>query len=467
MIKKCFFVELIAFVFLGLLYIYFYPTGLNSLEATGYNLLLLSHTIMFGVLIWATSYNKIDLFDLYIPFFVCDYLCLVLSPIVFLVNNTADCHGLYIMDGCAKATFVHIVAFTSFSIFYFCKNTDNIYKIDEKVYEDKSIPIVLSGAILLWWIFFAVSLLYIIFSGKSLMYILTLGFNGEASNNVSDESSFKFLINFSYCLIGLWLYILNYSNNRIFRVFVTVMTAIIYLIRGTRFIVVLMAMSYFVFYYFKNRRYPKVRTLVTIVIAFLVFITLMGYSRTGLRSGMGINIEGVGLDAFYHALETNFDIYKTYYGVVVDVPNIIGYSFGKALCFDTLAYMVPRFLWPSKPTGTDISLFKAMIESLSYRVVNGSSMSTVWLTELYIDFGYLGAIIVPAIYGAIMCRWKKLYKNYNGDILSIIMYSILYGSIMQLVTRGYMSMNFWMLVFLLLPCWLLSFIRRTIIRSVD
>ena len=103
-----------------------------------------------------------------------------------------------------------------------------------------------------------INLYYLFKSGMSLSYILTLGSQGifEETNAMSEVS---FVSNFGYFMVIPWLYILYYSENPILKLFITALTFVLYLVRGFRFIIIVMVIAIALCYYRKKRSHPRFR----------------------------------------------------------------------------------------------------------------------------------------------------------------------------------------------------------------
>lgn len=120
----------------------------------------------------------------------------------------------------------------------------------------------------------------------------------------------------------------------------------------------------------------------------------MGSVRNNIRSGQSANFEGVNKDNIAYTLQSNFDIYKTFYGIVDKYPSQYDFWYGEAVFVSPIIMWVPRFIWPSKPKGSEYPLTISMQNALGKDVIEKAAMSSPNLTEYYLDFGWLGIIIV-------------------------------------------------------------------------
>jgi oligosaccharide repeat unit polymerase len=148
----------------------------------------------------------------------------------------------------------------------------------------------------------------------------------------------------------------------------------------------------------------------------------------------------------------NFEIYKPFYGLVQAVPNVHGYTLGKQL-FYTVVIVVPRLIWPDKPMPIMQELMSVSLNS--YAVQAGAAWPN--LGEYYSEFGIIGCVFFMFIFGMVCCWCRKLYRADNRTTHSLIAYSIILPSLLQIIIRGYTPTNFYLMLFLLLPIW---FIKR-------
>ena len=145
-------------------------------------------------------------------------------------------------------------------------------------------------------------------------------------------------------------------------------------------------------------------------------------------------------------LYTNFDLYKTLYAAVVYFPEKHFFTLGQQLVFLTLVTAIPRAIWPGKP----ISIFETLkAEWLGQGAITGA-WAYAQITEFYVEYGTIGAIVLMGIFGKICRNLKKSYRT-PKTIHSLVAYSVTYPMLMQFVIRGYMPINFWIMFFMLVP----------------
>lgn len=66
--------------------------------------------------------------------------------------------------------------------------------------------------------------------------------------------------------------------------------------------------------------------------------------------------------------ESNFQIYKPFYGVTNTYPNKDPYTIYTAMITDPLIMWIPRIIWPSKPTGAEYTTTTAIQRSVKKKL---------------------------------------------------------------------------------------------------
>ena len=115
--------------------------------------------------------------------------------------------------------------------------------------------------------------------------------------------------------------------------------------------------------------------------------------------------------------------------------------------------MIPRAIWPSKPYSYGGVGLKVLIGN---NIASGQAYPN--LGEFYYSLGIIGVVLGMLIYG----YWNYCYKDKyfkSNNYISITSYSILLGNNLQLIIRGFMPSNFWMVIFSMLPIWIYSIIK--------
>lgn len=120
------------------------------------------------------------------------------------------------------------------------------------------------------------------------------------------------------------------------------------------------------------------------------FLNSSTVSLFDITSGLSRNFQAPDFDAYTMLLYT------------VQYVSDFGYTFGYQLA-GTIGFFILRILWESKPIGTG----NFIIDSLSVPV-NGN-VSAPLFAEFYINFGYLGVILLSAFCGCLFHTLDRMY----------------------------------------------------------
>lgn len=437
-----------------------YPSDLSPQETLSYNVLLFSFLLIGGSLSFLNFRNKIDLFEPITIVIIISLLLFVISPMIFLIRQDTSIDSYYMFKGCTKGTILYTVSYFFFLIGYF-KNRytrQNSNKI-RTLYANTKLKrkTILRYAYIGWSVCFVLSLLYYMFgTGMSFYYLMTLALTPNEAQSYID-TPLKFLINFSWSMIPFWIYIMLFSKNKALKAFITVYTATIYMIGGNRFIFIILFGSLFVVKYIIRNKRPTTNSIFSIVIGFMIFIVVLGFARDGIREGKGISFSSFNpTEELYTTFRTNTNIVMPYYCIVDKMPSKFPHSWGNGYFIEPLVYFLPRFLFPWKPSVGSSDIVLAMNKSTGFEIAQTFGMATPNFSELYIQFGVFGCIVGMFLFGVLLRRLKSLYINKKSNIHDIITYSILFTALFQILIRGYMAMNVYLVLFLIIPIYIIK-----------
>lgn len=410
-------------------------------------------TLICGLVIFLISYciavyrspNNL-LQPLHIVFFF--YLCIFfLTPLFMIKANEADCHDVNVMKGCKYGTFLVIIAFISFICGYKSKNKYKLQVIDQTISSNKRKKILK----LSYFLFFGAAIsniLLLLLIGYNLVYLMTFGGNGLTSVSGVPEN-LKMLYNVAYLMLVPWLFLCAYSKNKYIICLSSYVLMVIFFAYGWRFIVYIVVISGSILYFRLNRKTPKLIHLALLGALLFVYSTIGEVARGAMRSGQSVTYEAVDEDRFIYTLESNFDIYKTYYGVVGVYPEKYSYYYGKAMFVSPVIMWIPRYFWNEKPKPEEYPLLESMINGCGRKAIIGSGMASPNLTEYYIDFGLVGVLFFSYLLGFICRKMVRLY--YGSSMFGLIQYSLFCGFLIQLINRGYMAQLMTLFIILYSP----------------
>ena len=296
-------------------------------------------------------------------------------------------------------------------------------------------------------------------SGYSLEYIFTWGSQGDYT---SSESVLGVFVNLRYFVAPAFLYLDKYASNKRVVLILRVFVFGALLVKTTRWFLIVLIISPIVLKYIEKRQKPKMFKLLVASIIVFFLIGIMQFSRGAVRDGGGItnaHWEKFTLYSAWEGFSGNFDLYKTLYGAVSYFPRMHSYTMGQQMILLTILTVIPRAIWPNKPTSIiDSKPIKGAFLGLG--AVRGH-WAYAQLTEYYIEFGIIGVCVCIFVF-ALFCKYlnKKRISPKSSD--DLILYSFMFPVLMQLVIRGYTPINFWAIFFMVIPVIVIKSIPKEI-----
>lgn len=442
-------------------------SGIYGLE---YMVLLIGYLIVGALFLYAVVHREADIFEP-IPMFLLLFIGLFsIAPIAITAEGTIELAGVNFMDGCIKVTVLYVLTSIAFTLGYYRdKRNDVIYDYNHQDINNHALIfwiLLITWAVCLmlgFWFQYKVR-------GMSYKYILTLGTGGTFNKENTVESSVNFILNFSYSTIVPWLYFVFYYKNNIVKAITTFCMVTLFIVCGWRNVIIIMGLSAVCVYFVKNNKRPTMKQISVAIIVGVVFLGILGAARGSLRNGVSVDsqlfsFEKIIYNVFY-ALETNFNLYQPFYAIAIKYPSEYMYTFGKAIFIDTIVTVIPRAIWPGKPLAFDNALNLAIRRSTDDIVVKAYAMAVPSIGEIYVDFGMIGTTIICGWLGSISRRIANLYQKRNKDFIDLVNYGVFFGVLFVLVMRGCMPNNFYYVIFLMWPNWLVRFIsnRRDLVE---
>lgn len=446
------------YCFIGVLFAFSFPDGLNAEFTTNYIYVLFSYFLVGGV--WLSYINKYGIY-LFEPVTIVMTITLItfsIEPLISMITDDLNVNGFYVYDGCKMGTTIYIFAAIAFLLCYYrdvrFRKRSISYREERYIPENLDLEVNNRRRVVFWGYFFAilgtgVAIIDLILQGYSFQYIFSLGIMGTLE---ADDSSLGFLINLRNCAIPAIVYLFLYAKNKLPASFLLIASAACMFMRNKRAILIVLVASPIIFYYIKNRKSPRAKTVVILSMIAAIVIGGMQYMRYDATSSVSeVNWENFDLWEIWKGFSGNFDLYKTLYAAVVYFPEKHFFTLGQQLIFLTLVTAIPRAFWPGKP----ISIFETLkVEWLGEGSVRGA-WAYAQLTEFYVEYGPLGAIILMGLFGKI-CRYLKKLFMAPKTIHDLVIYAVTFPMLMQFVIRGYMPINFWIMVFMLIPVFVIK-----------
>lgn len=119
------------------------------------------------------------------------------------------------------------------------------------------------------------------------------------------------------------------------------------------------------------------------------------------------------------------------------VPDKLDFQYGQTfLQFFWLP--IPRVVWPDKPQA--VGAFLAAILTPGTRARAGGGVATGLIGEAYLNFSYIGLIVVPMLFGLLVV-WVDRYLARNSNDVMGVTIGVLIGSMLSYNTYGYYAAN--------------------------
>ncbi|MEO2223849.1 O-antigen polymerase [Priestia megaterium] len=450
-----------CFFLIGILFMLYKPDNLTNVYNGYYTFILFSYFLVGGAFVFCITIKGIYIFEPITMVMPLTIITFSVEPLICIISGDTTLLGFEVFEGCYKATLIYMVASLTYLFGYFTKiRTSNEKKVVEKEVTIRNKVIVnnkkkiLFLAYIFWIVGFSVQLLDFLKQGYSYDYIFSLGAAGSFE---ATESSLGAITNIRFFMLAPLLYLDLYSDKKALKWTMRILAILLTMLRTSRWIILIYILSPIVLHYVKEKKKPSKKVLIPTFILSVFLIGAMQYFRASIRDGSGLDSlgsSGFSVSYIWGAFQLNFDLFKTLYGAVVYFPGEHAFTLGKQMIFLTIATIIPRAIWPTKPI--------SVIEELKANFLGSGAVDGHWayaqLTEFYIEFGITGVIVLMFGFSKLCKYLIKLCKTNNDH--NLIIYSIMFPMLMQLVIRGYMPNNFWSVIFLLLPIWAINIIIR-------
>ena len=441
------------------------PKNVDEVYWKNYLIDLFCLTAILFLLLIYTLKNGFDLFD---PIFFISAIYATLyfiAPIHDILIGKYTWFGYNLFLYGVKGSLISLAGYFSFFLFYFFSGNKLSNRIDIKTnnidcvelgYKERTVLMIVIVA--MYAICFAANVFYMVHSGyTNLLYILTLGLLGQEGDAATKIESIGFISMLSYSLPTVTLLYWNYGKSRILKIVLFVPMLMLQVTRGFRFFVIQIAITFFAYYFIRKRKRPRISTILLFLIIMMIPVLLMTLFRDSVRAGGGINIPSINGDsiseAFDQAFWENLRIYQNFYGMVAVIPSKYGYVYFRQIIIGTVIMVIPRILWSGKISTYGGAGLKTLIGS---NIADGQAYPN--LGEYYYAIGILGVIFFMSLYGWWMKHVRIRGADYEAGGLNNIIFAVLLGTNLQLIIRGYTPSNFWYVVFVIIPVYIIKFL---------
>lgn len=438
-------------------------TAASTLEAESFAALTLQGLYFSIAILLRHMRRPISLFEPYTMVTLVYVLVYHVAPIFqFSAGNTAR-YGVDAMPQTVEAVALVIAGHFFFTLAYGFVGRKKAEGVLPSMYREPTDKRRLAKiAYIVFAVCYALAVYYQIGRGFSLIYIMSGGLAGEQSGTVG-ESSLMFLSYFRYACVGAWAVAFAYGQNRMAKIITFVMLLAIVFFSGTRAAILVPILVPIVIHYIQKGKAPALASLGIAAGLLVLLFAVMQVARGGVAAGTGFDIGGSTLDDLFSPFYAEIDDFKVFYSILGVVPERHGFLYGSQMILYSLVLLIPRAVWPGKPTPQIYDIVSATYGNQA--VINGVAYPN--LGEYYVEFGIVGVVVCMFILG-LLCRYaRNLYIKRQGLSLSLVLYSLIYGALFQIVIRGYMPQNFTMMLFLLVPVILIAIINKRASRKLD
>jgi len=441
------------FLFVSVFCYFMWPSDLSENMNANYLNLIIS-MFMYQIVITMVFLNrKVDIFEPILLIAILHYFLYVVAPIRSIwADDTIHKAGTDTFGGCIKGTWIAFIVFVCIVLIYEISNQKSFQRLDRTNILNWNSSHVLVLSYILWCVGFMSTLAYLSLRGISLAYIVSLGSSGSFNEDLVDNFGYAFLSVIGNLMFASWMFIYALSRKRLVKGMLFVLTLLCLIVRGFRIFIVILCLAPIVFRYMKKKMRPSLKTIALVLALNMLIVGIIGWSRVALRTNNLENLDSFSVESIPGDLIGNLDIYKTYYGVVLAVPEHMNYTYGQQMISYTLLMLVPRAIWSSKPQPISRELLGYSLNK--YAVVAGSAYPAIG--EWYHEFGFIGCCIIAFFCGYLLKRMWVRYRN-DDTVSGLISYALIFSSLLQFVIRGYTPTNFWMIISLMVPIWVINY----------
>lgn len=440
---------------LMLLGVAFYPFDGAVRERVNYLCLLCSFAVLATVFFGEIVKHGIDLFEPVVLISAMYGAIMIFAPLRCIVTGDFYLFQLDTMDGAFKGTVIFTISMLAFYIGYFCKISIKRFKhikffgifrnIKRNKYAYNAHNIV-TIAYIIWFASLFLTMIYEISIGRSPLYLFTFAKTGNVEL-VAPETSLGILINFEFSMIGAWMFIFAFGKKKVPKAILFLITLSVLYVRGFRFVMLILIMAPIMYIYMRKNKRPSLAIIAVGAIMALIMFASIGAMRGAIRSGGEADFVMHSFsDSFEEIFQSDFCVFKGYYNLVAGMPEKHDFTYGFGSLFYTFVMAIPRAIWPGKP----LPISREVLLAVEGKAIVDSGNAFVNLGEFYMEFGAIGCIVFMWLFGWLMAKLKKIYTH-SKSVDNIILYCTLLPAIIQLIGRGYMPSNAYLMLFLAFP----------------
>ena len=413
-------------------------------------LLFFSYLLIGAILALLCFFRGLDIFEPFVLSTVLMVAIFLVMPILDITNGDTRAFGVNIMPYCLEGTIIFDISYIAFCLGYFKKRKVSKPRGDNLACGENSRQIIVLVTLLFYAVSYIFSLIDQITHGINWEYILSFGSTGLVGGDTVGQP-LGFMGLFANSLLSCWLIYLFYGKSTLLKVILGVLTFAMYFVRTARHIMIDMIVAPIVMFYLSRDKRPAAILIVIALLLVVIGSGIISFIRGSVRNGWGVSLDNFAAEDIFENLIFNLQIYKSYYGVLRAFTEKMDYTYGMQILY-TFIMIVPRIIWPGKPESYQAQIIG---NGLNHKaVVTGYAFPN--LGEFYGEFGIIGAIVGYLLFGMLLGRWKTMYAQESSTKVSMLKYSILLPVCLQLIIRGAIYQNFYLIIFLMLPFWVVD-----------
>ena len=447
-----FFLSFIATVFMTVALVVLTPTEANALLRANWICDSICLGVSVSLLLYLLAKRKCDILGAPVFLGILYIIIFFITPIYDIAIGETSIFGVSdLFEYGIKGSILALSGFILFCLTYSVFITQNRNVAQELKPEAQKK--VYRLAFTLWGILFLVGMFCTIrTTGFSAAYILSFGMFGEGDAYETSSTLLGFILQLTRGVVPLSLVIFALGKRKAISYAVILVTAFFEIINGFRYMIVIMICAFFYFYFISREKSVKAHHILFLILGISFIVGIVGYNRNSVRAGEGFDSTGFEGEDIEEALLENFRIYKTYYGVIKAVPARTDYLYFDQMVNYTVIMLIPRAIWPEKPLNPGT---KAQLIGLGEDAVN-SGYAYPNLGEYYYSFGIFGVLFFMALFGWWLAYITNKYRYRSRSLVDTVLYCTVVPMTLQLVIRGYTPSNFYLIIALFLPCWILN-----------
>ena len=401
-------------------------------------------------------------FDILAPFHLTSILYMVVyvfGPMYYVNRERTTVEGVEVMSSLPLATLYFALGYFTYFIGSILGANTKINNLEKnKLFHNENIDTVQKKKILrIAWIIYlvgiALSMVYYISTGRNPLMMLSFGRYG-AEDVTLHSTTVAFFVYFLDLPIVALILLFLYEDKGAKKWIALVAYLIIATSAGFRYLPLCFLLSIVTAIYLKWGKRPSLPMVGLAIVAVYFFVGIVGLFRNEMKTGAEIDLTEISMDSIGEAFRHNSDIFFPFYSMVGEVRDgLMSLHYGKGVLY-AFIYIIPRFLWPGKPTSLGMTAFEAMWgESLGGAAYPANG-------EFYYEFGLVGMLICMFFVGFFLERKFKRTLRLTNNYIEIIEYAVLYGYLIQFINRGYFTGWVYDILFFMLPVWITKYVYK-------